>query len=339
MKKHIVFLLLSTSVLSLMGCAKASSSNPISSSSNPVASSSNQTSSSPESSVKEFFTITWKDWNGTILETDTEVEAGTSPTYDGVTPTREMDDEGTYQFNGWSPAITAVTADTIYTAAYKQTAFIFSTFTYTYHSDTSTYSVKKGDNAATATAIFVPSVADDGTNGSHPVTAMEKLAFSDYYHMLKAKIPASITAIADYPFLSDSSACSLVVDAENPNYWSDGKALYNKDKTIIYEVLAGVVGSYTILDTVATIYTECFTIVRKVVDLSCPASLTFIGNAAFNMSGLKTITYADTKAKWITLCNDPNYPVLNNVNVPTDDIVTCSDGKTKFNGSAWVDVA
>lgn len=103
-----------------------------------------------------------------------------------------MDDVGTYQFSGWSPAIVPVSADTTY-AAYTQTPFVFSAVTYTYHSDTSTYSAK-GNNASEATAVFVPSVPDDGTNGSHPVAAIDKLAFSSHLRLLKAKIPASIAS-------------------------------------------------------------------------------------------------------------------------------------------------
>ncbi len=66
-----------------------------------------------------YFTVTWK--NGDVtLETDTNVEYGATPTYDGATPTRDSTDTTVYTFSGWSPAVGAITADTIYTAQFSE---------------------------------------------------------------------------------------------------------------------------------------------------------------------------------------------------------------------------
>lgn len=65
------------------------------------------------------FTVTWKNYDGTILETDTNVEYNTMPVYSGETPIRERDTQHTYTFIGWMPAIEKVTEDVTYVAQFE----------------------------------------------------------------------------------------------------------------------------------------------------------------------------------------------------------------------------
>ena len=66
--------------------------------------------------VPALFTITWKDSDGTVLETDKNVPYGTTPSYDGETPSKSSDDDFSYFFAGWTPEVTTVVADAVYTA-------------------------------------------------------------------------------------------------------------------------------------------------------------------------------------------------------------------------------
>lgn len=61
------------------------------------------------------YTVRW--YNGsTLLETDTGVAYGTTPTYNGSTP---VDAENGQPFIGWEPAVAAITGDTDYQAKFE----------------------------------------------------------------------------------------------------------------------------------------------------------------------------------------------------------------------------
>ena len=71
------------------------------------------------------FTVIWKNGD-TVLETDSEVDAGDQPQYDGPVPTRDYDAEHHYSFCGWSDGTESyapdglpdVTEDVTYTAVF-----------------------------------------------------------------------------------------------------------------------------------------------------------------------------------------------------------------------------
>ena len=70
--------------------------------------------------TKNKYTITWKNWDNSILDTDS-VEYGEVPQYTGETPIKEADAENTYAFVCWEPEIVAVTEDATYTAVFEST--------------------------------------------------------------------------------------------------------------------------------------------------------------------------------------------------------------------------
>lgn len=85
---------------------------------NSGGSSSGEASNPPVS--EETYTVTWKNWDGSVLETDANVAYGSTPTYDGVTPTRANANGFSYTFSGWSPSLSVVRNDATYTATYSQ---------------------------------------------------------------------------------------------------------------------------------------------------------------------------------------------------------------------------
>ena len=76
---------------------------------------------------KPVYTVTWKNGD-TVIETDTDVESGATPTFNGTTPEKASDTYYDYTFSGWSPAIAPVSADVTYTAQFTATAKTFKVF-------------------------------------------------------------------------------------------------------------------------------------------------------------------------------------------------------------------
>ena len=107
------------------------------------------------------YTVTWKNWDGTVLETDTGVPYGTMPSYDGDEPVK-ADAQYTYTFTGWDPEVSAVTGDVTYTAQFDDE-----------HPTTNTYTVtwKNWDGTELETDTEVPYGEMPSYDGDEPVKA------------------------------------------------------------------------------------------------------------------------------------------------------------------------
>jgi hypothetical protein len=90
-----------------------------SSSSKPTSS---ESSSSPSEHIGIYYHITYKNYDGTILE-EKDILEGSEAIYTGETPTREDDEEYTYEFIGWDKEndLKVVSADITATAQFKAT--------------------------------------------------------------------------------------------------------------------------------------------------------------------------------------------------------------------------
>ncbi|MBQ6426252.1 MAG: Cna B-type domain-containing protein [Clostridia bacterium] len=69
--------------------------------------------------VPVFYTITWKNADGTVLMTK-EVEEGIIPSYTGAVPEKAASAKCRYQFKGWTPAVKEADSDQVYTAVFSE---------------------------------------------------------------------------------------------------------------------------------------------------------------------------------------------------------------------------
>ncbi len=98
------------------------------------------------------YTVKWVNYDGTVLETDTNVAAGATPKYDGANPVKPATNYYTYEFTGWSPALSSVTGDVTYTAQFKETEIKY-TITWVIDGKTETQEYKYGETPAHADPV------------------------------------------------------------------------------------------------------------------------------------------------------------------------------------------
>ena len=79
--------------------------------------------------ANDTYTIKWINHDGSELEVDNDVLYGTTPTYNGETPTKESDSRYSYEFTNWSPIVEPASKDMVYVAQFKEIPLKF-TITY-----------------------------------------------------------------------------------------------------------------------------------------------------------------------------------------------------------------
>ena len=145
--------------------------------------------------VKNKYTITWKNSDGTVLKTD-QVEYGVVPAYQGDMPTKMGDAEFTYTFAGWKAIaedgsqsdIVAVNGDATYTATYTR--------------NVSTYTVKWVNEDGTVLqtnegVAYGTTPAYKGATPEKPADAQYSYEFSGWTPVVD-KVTGDVTYTATY---------------------------------------------------------------------------------------------------------------------------------------------
>lgn len=116
-------------------------------------------------------------------------------------------------------------------------------------------------------------------------------AFGYCKGLTSVTIPQNVSGISD-AFFECENLVRFWVSAQNTYYSSDDSgALFNKDKTCLLQVPAGLQGSYTIADGVAEINDYAFIACKKLTSVTIPDSVVTIGKGAFmNCKGLSSVT-------------------------------------------------
>lgn len=203
--------------------------------------------------------------------------------------------------------------------------------------------VKEADKEITAASIL------SAWNGE-PVQAIDQYAFSNCAKLTSVAIPdtvlaigggafsgsglseitipASVSYMGSRVFVGCRSLTKIEVAAGNPSFCSVDGVLFSKDmKTLISYPAAKPGSSYVIPDTVTAIDVQAFTSSKHLTSITVPASVTHIGNSAFNgfeagmfeyysvahterpapnqyTFGLKDVYYAGTEAQWNAVNNE-----------------------------------
>lgn len=100
------------------------------------------------------YTVTFVNWDGTVLKTETDLGYGESATAPSD-PTRAYDDQNHYTFSGWSGSYSNITGDVTVTAQYTPTA----------HTHTGAFSWDQHNGKHAAKCTGCASIGWNGTDG------------------------------------------------------------------------------------------------------------------------------------------------------------------------------
>ena len=236
----------------------------------------------------------------TIPESVTSIGVGAFSTYylEGITVAEN------------NPAYWSDSTGSLYTKD-KTTLLQFATHrisaTYTFPEEVTTLAPHAFEKSAALQYLEIPNT----------VTTIGSKCFTRCSYLKKVSIPASVTQIAGDAF-ERSSLESIAVDANNPNYSSDGSGvLFNKTKTHLIQYPTSLSGSYVMPESVTTIRASAFEDAYKLTSVTVssgvrelpshlfdgcsvlehvtlPQNLVKIGNYVFSRCDtLKTLTFGD----------------------------------------------
>ena len=121
------------------------------------------------------------------------------------------------------------------------------------------------------------------------VTSIGQSAFEECFSLKSITIPKNVSFIGYSAFLNCHSLTGIQVDPDNQHFSSDSAGvLFDKDKTTLMFVPAGLSGQYTIPDSVTTIYERALSGCSDLQGITIPEGITTIGN--FMFSGNKSLT-------------------------------------------------
>ena len=157
--------------------------------------------------VVTYYTVTFKNYDGTLLTTDI-VEKGGTATYSGTTPTRPETSEFSYEFNGWDKPLSDITSDCVRIAQFTSTAkpvTVYYTVSFKNYDGTLLYDdyVVKGGTATYG-----------GPNPTRPETTEYTYSFSGWDKSL-SNITSNCTRIAQYNKTAKPVTVTYVVSFKN----------------------------------------------------------------------------------------------------------------------------
>ena len=257
-------------------------------------------------SVENDYTVTWKNYDGTVLKTDT-VKYGETPSYTGSNPKKQSTAQYTYDFDGWSPAVSTVTGNATYTATFKSSE----------NSYTVTWKNYDGKVLKTDTLTYGATPSYSGTTPTKPATDQYTYTFSGW-------TPSITTVTGDITYIAVFGASEKSYTVTWKNY--DGKVL--KTDTLTYGDMPSYSGTTPTKPSTAQ-YSYTF-------DGWSPAVSTVTGNATYTATfksseNSYTVTWKNydgkvLKTDTLTYGDMPSYSGATPTKSATDQYTYTFDG-------------
>ena len=270
--------------------------------------------------ISETYTITWVNYDGTILEIDEEVAYGTIPTYDGDKPTKPSDYKSSYEFDSWSPIVSEVTEVRTYVAQYVSTPVThivcFDVGDYGFISD-NIVTVEGGDSVGEPSVDYTDVPETMVLTGWYLEQTLETPVTFPYVPTTDITLYGKweeITDVSEYlTYYYDETREGYVVRNYNevyslktiriPDSYDDG---INGEHPIvgIQQAFSRYKNIETIVlpETLEFIGESAFYFCRSLIRVNFPESLEEIGDHAFYDTDLKTIEFS-SKSKLKTIGN------------------------------------
>ncbi len=225
------------------------------------------------------YTITWNNYDGKPLATDT-VAYGETPVYTGATPVKPADATTTYTFAGWDKAIAKVTGNATYTATF--TAGDAVTYTITFVDEDGT-TVLKTENVAYGA---LPTAPEAPTKAA---TAQYTYTFNGWDKEI-VKVTGNATYKATYKATVNQYTVTFVVGAQGTTsdklVWTVDYGTASSAITVPTVTASGAAYEFTGWDKAlpATI-TENITINATFKTTGSAVNVTFVGGANGTLIG------------------------------------------------------
>lgn len=125
------------------------------------------------------------------------------------------------------------------------------------------------------------------------LVSMGSNAFARCANLASIRLPKNLARIGGMAFYKCERLKNITVDEQNPNFISQDGVVYNKAKTELIVVPAGMEGTLYIADGVTEIGNSVLTGCNNLTSVSIPASVTTIQDYQFGCNSLESISVAE----------------------------------------------